>query len=161
MQRRTRGDSKRKMQAPTNETEFYSVFKIRLPGKRLTTWAARRFAPPCSRNAELQPGRPAISAFPAGSSAFTSAQVMAAMMVAVSPAFRICARLQVAPWNCLCLFFAHITFLQSCFGCVSYAEYFFVSTNSRPRYDHGPCQKALWRSSYALTRFDQKRKSLT
>ena len=70
--------------------------------------------PPCSPEAELQPvfaGTFHVVAA-SGTSTFTTVQVMAVMMVAMSPAFRVCARLQVAHWNFLRLLFAHITFLH-------------------------------------------------
>ena len=42
---------------------------------------------------------------------FTAAQVMAAVMLTVSPALRICARLKVGHSNFLFLFFRHLAFL--------------------------------------------------
>ena len=51
-----------------------------------------------------------------------------AAVVAMPTALSVSARLQVEHWNFLRLIFAHITFLQSCLGCVSCAEYFFAST---------------------------------
>lgn len=114
--------------------------------------AARRFEPPCSPDADLEPGRSLVRSaiFPPGT--FVDPLMMAAVMVAMSSAFCVCARLQVRHSHFRFLFFVHVAFLI-CFGLCQLRRIFVVSTHSRPSYDHRSCQEIFRRSSYALPRF--------
>jgi len=82
-------------------------------------------------------------------------------VVAMPTALGVCAWLQVAHGNFLSVLFVHITLpFFVVFGLCQFCRIFFRFDHSRQRYDHSPCQKISWQSSYASTQFDQERKSL-